>query len=75
MRRLRASLLVRGREGRASERPCGKHIPPYSRLELRSSQVERLFVANAPKYLPPEVAAKGLKIHRIGHGVVRHARL
>lgn len=33
-----------------------------------------LFVRNAPRYLPPELAARGLQIHRIGHGVVRHAK-
>lgn len=35
----------------------------------------RLFAENATKYLPPEVAARGLEVHRVGHGVVKHARL
>ena len=32
----------------------------------------RLFTENAPKHLPTEVAARGLEVHRIGHGLVRH---
>ena len=44
-------------------------------FERYVNEVCRLFVANAPLYLPKEVAANGLKIHRIGHGVVRHARV
>ena len=39
------------------------------------NEVCRLWQANASKYLPAEVAQNGLKIHRIGHSVVRHARL
>ena len=44
-------------------------------IERYMDEVCRLWVANAGKYLPPEVAANGLKVHRIGHGCVRHARL
>ena len=44
-------------------------------FERYIDEVCRLFQANAGKYLPPEVAANGLQIHRIGHGLVRHARL
>ena len=29
----------------------------------------------AAKYLPEKVAARGLEIHRVGQGLVRHARL
>jgi hypothetical protein len=42
-------------------------------FERYIEEVCRLFLENAPKYLPPEIAARGLKIVRIGHGVVRHA--
>ena len=38
-------------------------------------EVCRLFVANAGKYLPAEVAANGLKICRVGHGCIRHEKL
>ena len=37
-------------------------------------EVGRLFLNNAARCLPPEVAARGLKVHRIGHGVVRHVK-
>ena len=43
-------------------------------FERYADEMCRLFVRNAPKYLPPEIAARGLELHRIGHGVVRHAR-
>jgi 2-acylglycerol O-acyltransferase 2 len=61
--------------------PVGPANPRPSEAEVEAvferylEEIERLFAANAPKYLPPDVAARGLKIHRIGHGVVRHARL
>ena len=61
--------------------PTGPPNPKPSEAEVDAAferymdEVCRLWLANAPKYLPPEVAAKGLKIQRIGHGVVRHARL
>lgn len=42
-------------------------------FERYTDEVCRLFLENAPKYLPPEIAERGLKIVRIGHGVVRHA--
>ena len=35
-------------------------------------EVCRLFVENAPRCLPAKISARGLKIHRIGHGVMRH---
>jgi len=38
-------------------------------------EMSALFTANAAKYLPEKVAARGLEIHRVGHGLVRHARL
>jgi len=44
-------------------------------FERYVDEVCALFCRNAGKYLPPEVAANGLQIHRIGQGVVRHARL
>ena len=61
--------------------PTGPPNPKPSDAEVDAvferymDEVCRLYRANAPKYLPAEVAANGLKIHRIGHGVVRHARL
>jgi len=38
-------------------------------------EVCAIYQANASKYLPPAVAARGLEVHRIGHGKVRHAKL
>ena len=35
----------------------------------------RLFKENAAACLPAAVAARGLEVHRIGHGLVRHAKL
>ena len=40
-----------------------------------TDEVCRLFLANAPKYLPSDVAARGLQIHRVGMGVVKTAKL
>ena len=42
-------------------------------FERYVDEVCRLFIENGPKYLPPDIAARGLKMVRIGHGVVRHA--
>jgi len=35
----------------------------------------RLFKDNAESCLPPDVAARGLEVHRVGYGLVRHAKL
>lgn len=35
----------------------------------------RIFRDNAPLHLPEQVAARGLQIHRIGRGIVRHSQL
>ncbi len=36
------------------------------------AEVARIFSTHAARYLPAEVAARGLRIERIGHGLVRH---
>ena len=61
--------------------PTGPPNPRPTEAEVEAvflrylDEVSRLFIENAPLYLPAYVAANGLKIHRIGHGVVLHVRL
>ena len=40
-------------------------------FEKYVTELCRLFMAHAPRLLPKEVAAKGIRVHRIGHGLVR----
>ena len=61
--------------------PMGPPNPQPSDAEVEAmfqrylDEIGRLFKVNAPKYLPADVAGRGLQIHRVGVGMVRHVEM
>ena len=59
--------------------PTGPPNPNPTDVEVEAvferylDEISRLFKANAPLYLPPDIARRGLICHRVGFGTVRHA--
>ena len=55
--------------GKARPNPTDAEVDAV--FEAYCDELARLFEKNAPRLLPPDVAARGLRIERVGHGLIR----